>query len=77
MLVAQTPASNFMSANSKFIHVKWLSTSSPHVAAAWLTNVRNNHFTDTLHSSMVPGILPSQFEIFSMGQIYLKTCLWL
>ena len=38
-----------------------------------LTDLRDNHFTcftDMLYSSMVPGNLPTQLEILSMGQNY-------
>ena len=42
-----------------------------------LTDLRDKHltcFTDMLYSSMVPGNLPSQLEILSMGRNYYETC---
>ena len=41
-----------------------------------ITDLRNNHltcFTDMLYSSMFPGNLPSQLEIFYTGQNYYET----
>ena len=35
-----------------------------------LSDLRDDHFTDILQSSMVPGILPSQLEMLSTGHTY-------